>query len=37
MLDLQSGDIPDSIGPNTLLSPLKQQIDQNAKRQQALG
>ncbi|SPK73999.1 conserved protein of unknown function [Cupriavidus taiwanensis] len=36
LLDLQAGDIPDSIGLHALLSPLKQQIDQNADRLQAL-
>ncbi|SPA45128.1 DUF1484 family protein [Cupriavidus taiwanensis] len=36
LLDLQAGDMPDSIGLHALLSPLKQQIDQNADRLQAL-
>ena len=36
LLDLQAGDIPDSIGLHALLSPLKRQIDQSADRLQAL-
>jgi hypothetical protein len=36
LLGLQAGDIPDSIGLHALLSPLKQQIDRNADRLQAL-
>ncbi|SOZ14640.1 conserved hypothetical protein [Cupriavidus taiwanensis] len=36
LLDLQAGDIPDSIGLHALLSPLKRQIDQNVDRLQAL-
>ncbi|MBP0635181.1 DUF1484 family protein [Cupriavidus sp. AcVe19-6a] len=36
LLDLQAGDIPDSIGLHALLSPLKRQIDQSADRLQTL-
>ncbi|CAG2132138.1 hypothetical protein LMG31506_00973 [Cupriavidus yeoncheonensis] len=36
LLDFQSDDIPDCMGLYALLLPLKQQIDQNADRLQAL-
>ena len=36
LLDLQAGDVPDSIGLHALLSPLTRQIDQCADRLQAL-
>ena len=36
LLDLQAGDIPESIGLHALLLPLKQQLDQNANRLQSL-
>ncbi|SOY85130.1 DUF1484 family protein [Cupriavidus taiwanensis] len=36
LLDLQAGDIPESIGLHALLLPLKQQLDQSANRLQSL-